>query len=73
MALPVLDATFASAADLPRRQMLAKWLVEELVEIQAPSDVLVSGAGSSAVNGLYIGAGFIGGKKLGRPQLGSWA
>ena len=30
MALPVLDATFASAADLPRRQMLAKWLVEEL-------------------------------------------
>ena len=27
MALPVLDATFASAADLPRRQMLAKWLV----------------------------------------------
>lgn len=30
MALPALDATFASAADLPRRQMLAKWLVEEL-------------------------------------------
>ena len=30
MALPTLDATFASAADLPRRQMLAKWLVEEL-------------------------------------------
>ena len=27
MALPVLNATFASAADLPRRQMLAKWLV----------------------------------------------
>ena len=27
MALPTLDATFASAADLPRRQMLAKWLV----------------------------------------------
>ena len=30
MALPTLDATFASAADLPRRMMLAKWLVEEL-------------------------------------------
>jgi len=30
MALPTLDATFASAADLPRRQMLAKWLVQEL-------------------------------------------
>jgi len=30
MALPTLDATFASSADLPRRQMLAKWLVEEL-------------------------------------------
>ena len=27
MALPTLDATFASSADLPRRQMLAKWLV----------------------------------------------
>lgn len=30
MALPTLDATFASSADLPRKQMLAKWLVEEL-------------------------------------------
>ena len=30
MALPTLDATFASAADLPRKMMLAKWLVEEL-------------------------------------------
>lgn len=28
MALPTLDATFASAADLPRRYMLAKWLVD---------------------------------------------
>jgi hypothetical protein len=73
MALPVLDATFASSVDLPRRQMLAKWLVEELVEIQAPSDVLVSGAGSSAVNGLYIGAGFIGGKKSYNSQSGSYA
>lgn len=30
MALPVLNSVFASASDLPRRQMLAKWLVEEL-------------------------------------------
>ena len=30
MALPTLDATFASSADLPRRQMLARWLIEEL-------------------------------------------
>jgi hypothetical protein len=30
MALPTLDATFASSADLPRKQMLAKWLVGEL-------------------------------------------
>jgi len=30
MALPTLDATFASAVDLPRRQMLARWLIEEL-------------------------------------------
>jgi hypothetical protein len=30
MALPTLDAVFASAADLPRRVMLAKWLVNEL-------------------------------------------
>jgi hypothetical protein len=29
MALPVLDATFASAADLPRRMMLARWLADE--------------------------------------------
>jgi hypothetical protein len=27
MALPVLDAAFASSADLPRRQLLSKWLV----------------------------------------------
>ena len=27
MALPTLDSVFASASDLPRRQMLAKWLV----------------------------------------------
>ena len=30
MALPTLDATFASSADLPRRQMLAKWLVQNI-------------------------------------------
>jgi len=30
MALPTLNATFASAADLPRRYMLARWLVGEL-------------------------------------------
>jgi hypothetical protein len=30
MALPTLDAVFASAADQPRRMMLAQWLVNEL-------------------------------------------
>lgn len=30
MALPTLDATFASSADLPRKQMLAKWLVQNI-------------------------------------------
>jgi hypothetical protein len=30
MALPTLDAVFASAADVPRRYMLAQWLVNEL-------------------------------------------
>jgi len=30
MALPTLDATFASAADLPRKYMLSRWLVGEL-------------------------------------------
>jgi hypothetical protein len=63
MALPTLDAVFASAADLPRRVMLAKWLVEELGEIQAPSSVLVSGAGTSEVNGVYTYRGEIGGKQ----------
>lgn len=29
MALPTLDATFASLADLPRKHILAKWLVTE--------------------------------------------
>jgi hypothetical protein len=30
MALPTLDAVFASAADVPRRYMLSQWLIEEL-------------------------------------------
>lgn len=30
MALPTLNATFASAADLPRKQMLALWLVQNI-------------------------------------------
>jgi hypothetical protein len=30
MALPTLDAVFASAADQPRRYMLSQWLVNEL-------------------------------------------
>jgi hypothetical protein len=30
MALPTLDAVFASAADQPRKYMLAQWLVNEL-------------------------------------------
>jgi hypothetical protein len=63
MALPVLDATFASAADLPRRQMLAKWLVLEKGETQSPFGVLVSGAGSSEINGTYTETGEDNGKK----------
>jgi hypothetical protein len=62
MALPTLDATFASVADQPRRMMLAKWLVEELGETQAPSSVLVSGAGSLSVNGIYVYDGTYNGK-----------
>ena len=62
MALPTLDAAFASSADLPRRQMLAKWLVEELGETQAPSNVLVSGAGEGGANGLYVRDGEFSGK-----------
>ncbi len=62
MALPTLDATFASSADLPRKQMLAKWLVEELGETGGNSSVLVSGAGSSEVNGTYTYRGDYNGK-----------
>ena len=72
MALPTLDATFASSVDMPRRQMLARWLVEETGEAQAPSDVLVSGAGSSNVNGIYVEAGVSGGKKFYNLQSGSF-
>jgi hypothetical protein len=62
MALPTLDATFASAADQPRRMMLAKWLVEEKGETQGSSSVLVSGAGSSSINGTYTERGTYNGK-----------
>ena len=63
MALPVLDATFASSVDLPRRQLLAKWLAEELGETQAPSSVSVSGAGTATVNGIYT----LTGEEAGKP------
>jgi hypothetical protein len=62
MALPTLDAVFASAADMPRKYMLAQWLVGEKEETQAPSSVLVSGAGASEVNGVYTYRGENGGK-----------
>jgi hypothetical protein len=61
MALPTLDSVFASAADLPRRQMLAKWLVEE-TETGGNSSVAVSGAGSDAANGTYTYRGDYEGK-----------
>ncbi len=63
MALPTLDSVFASAADQPRKYMLAQWLVNELGEVQAPSSVLVSGAGSDVANGTYTETGEEGGKK----------
>jgi hypothetical protein len=62
MALPTLDAVFASAADQPRRYMLSQWLVEEKGETAAPSSVLVSGAGSEIVNGVYTERGTQSGK-----------
>ena len=62
MALPTLDATFASSADLPRKQMLAKWLVEELGETQAPSSVLVSGLADTQYNGNYVYDGLVSGR-----------
>ena len=63
MALPTLDAVFASAADVPRRYMLSQWLVGEKEEVAGPSSVLVSGAGSSEVDGVYTETGEEGGKK----------
>jgi len=63
MALPTLDATFASAADVPRRYMLAQWLVGEKGEVAGPSSVLVSGSGSAEANGTYTETGEANGKK----------
>ena len=53
MALPTLDAVFASAADQPRRMMLAQWLAGEKEEVAGSSSVLVSGAGTETSNGTY--------------------
>lgn len=53
MALPVLDSVFASASDLPRRQMLAKWLVEE-TETGGNSSVAVLGLSETSLNGTYV-------------------
>jgi hypothetical protein len=53
MALPTLDAVFASAADVPRRYMLSQWLVGEKEEVAGPSSVLVSGAGLESTDGTY--------------------
>jgi hypothetical protein len=53
MALPTLDAVFASAADQPRRYMLSQWLAGEKEETQGSSSVLVSGAGTTTSNGIY--------------------
>jgi len=62
MALPTLNATFASAADVPRRYMLSQWLVGEKEETQGSSSVLVSGAGEGAANGTYTYRGEESGK-----------
>jgi hypothetical protein len=53
MALPTLNATFASAADQPRRYMLAQWLAGEKTETATSGGVLVSGAGTETSNGTY--------------------
>jgi hypothetical protein len=66
MALPTLDAVFASAADQPRRYMLAKWLVEEKNETAA-SNVLISGVdeyAGSDINEIFLNVGLSGGKPL---------
>jgi hypothetical protein len=62
MALPTLDAVFASAADQPRRYILSQWLVGEKEEVAGPSSVLVSGAGSEEANGVYTERGEENGK-----------
>jgi hypothetical protein len=62
MALPTLDAVFASAADQPRRYMLAQWLAGEKEEIAGPSSVLVSGSGVASANGTYTYRGEFEGK-----------
>jgi len=62
MALPTLDSVFASAANVPRRYMLAKWLVGEKEETQGSSSVLVSGAGSAGFDGVYTERGELNGK-----------
>jgi hypothetical protein len=62
MALPTLDSVFASAADVPRRYMLAQWLVREKEEVAGPSSVLVSGSGVASANGTYTYRGEFDGK-----------
>jgi len=54
MALPTLDAVFASAADQPRRYMLAQWLAGEKSEVATSAGVLISDAGIASVNGTYV-------------------
>jgi hypothetical protein len=61
MALPTLDAVFASAADQPRRYMLSQWLVGEKEEVAGPSSVLVSGL-DAEYNGFYAYDGDINGR-----------
>jgi hypothetical protein len=62
MALPTLDAVFASAADQPRRYMLSQWLAGEKSEVATSAGVLVSGAGTESSNGTYT----LGGQENGR-------
>jgi hypothetical protein len=62
MALPTLDVVFASAANVPRRYMLAQWLVKEKGETQGSSSVLVSGLdifNEISPNGTYLYGGIL--------------